>query len=270
MGKFLLFLAICAAASISMTAQEVIAPGQNYYDDQKGIVYNKEFAINFKLHTNGYGLGVDFGSLKTYYKTRFWSVEIGELRHPKEYRSNMELRSVTSNRISRAFIFGKENTFLPLRLSFGETRYFSEKAKRRGLAIGMSYSIGPTIGLLKPYYLDLRLFAEDGSGQAIIRSERYSEENAKYFLSVDNIFGSSGFTKGLDEITFMPGGNAKFALHFDWGAYDEFVKALDAGVMVDFYFKKVPIMVESPLVKNSENTPLFINLFLNLQLGKRW
>ncbi|MFN7115495.1 MAG: hypothetical protein ACK4TA_01770 [Saprospiraceae bacterium] len=113
-------------------------------------------------------------------------------------------------------------------------------------------------------------FPDTGGGEPTIRSERFSEDNADYFLNINNIYGSSGFTKGLDEIGLMPGGNAKVAIHFDWGAFDEFVKALDAGIMVDFYFRKVPIMVESPQVKNAENTPLFINLFLNLQLGKRW
>lgn len=269
MGKFLLFLAVCVSFSAPMLAQEVLVSGQNILD-QKGVVYNKEFAVNFKLHTNGYALGVDFGTLKSYYKTQFWSVEIGEIKHPKEFRQSFEFRSPSTNRISRAFIFGKQNNFIPLRLSFGEKRYFSEKAKRRGLAIGMSYSAGPSLGLLKPYYLDLLRFSDSPNGEPTIRSESFSEENAQYFLSINNIYGSSGFTKGLDEISILPGGNAKAAIHFDWGAFDEFVKALDVGIMVDFYFKRVPIMAESPLVANSENTPIFINLFLNLQLGKRW
>lgn len=269
MGKILLLLVLCAALSVPMLAQEVIVSGQNFYD-QKGIVYNKEFAVNFKLHTNGYALGVDFGTLKSYYRTQFWSIEIGELKHPKEFRQSFEFRSPSTNRISRAFIFGKQNNFIPIRVGFGEKRYFSEKAKRRGLAIGMSYAAGPSLGLLKPYYLDLIRLTDSPNGEPYIRSETYSEENAQYFLSINNIYGSSGFTKGLDEISILPGGHAKFALHFDWGAFDEFVKALDAGVMIDFYFRRVPLMVESPIVVNSENTPIFINLYLNLQLGKRW
>jgi hypothetical protein len=64
--------------------------------------------------------------------------------------------------------------------------------------------------------------------------------------------------------------HAKFAVHFDWGAFDEFAKAIEAGVMVDYYFSRVPIMVDSPLVDNAENKAVFINLYLNLQLGKRW
>ncbi len=270
MSKILLILAACASLSLQMMAQEVIVPGQNYYEERKGIVYNKEFSVNFKLHTNGYSLGVDIGKVKTYYRTQFYSIEIGEIKHPKEFRQSFEFPTQASNRLSRPFIFGKENNLIPLRVGFGETRYFSEKAKRKGLAIGITYAAGASIGLLKPYYLDLLRFSDGGSGERYIRSERFSEDNADHFLNVDRIFGSSGFTKGLNEIQLMPGGHAKFAVHFDWGAFDEFVKALDAGIMLDLYFKRVPIMVESPLVLNAENRPFFVNLYLNLQLGKRW
>lgn len=269
MRKTLLIVAWWAIFLPLTIGQDVLVPGENYYEEAKGIVYNKELSFNFKLHTNGYSFGVDIGQLKTYYLTRYYSIEIGELKHPKEFRQSFDFRSPSTNRISRAFIFGKENSFIPLRLGFGEKRYLSEKAKRKGLAIGMSYAAGPSVGLLKPYYLDLLRFADSG-GDPFVRSERFSEENADYFLNTNNIYGSSGFAKGLDEISILPGAHAKFAIHFDWGAFDEFVKALDAGVMVDFYFKRVPIMVDSPIVTNSENQSIFFNLYLNLQLGKRW
>lgn len=269
MRRNLLIAALSVFMMPMLFGQEVLVPGENYYEDKKGIVYSKELTVNFKLHTNGYSFGVDIGTLQTYYLTRFYSIEIGELKHPKEFRQSFDFRSPTTNRISRAFIFGKENTFIPLRVGFGEKRYLSEKAKRKGVAIGMSYAAGPSIGLLKPYYLDLLRFNDTG-GEPYVRSERFSEENAAVFLNTNNIYGSSGFAKGLNEISVAPGAHAKFAIHFDWGAFDEFAKALDAGVMVDFYFRRIPIMVDSPIVENAENQSVFINLYLNLQLGKRW
>jgi hypothetical protein len=255
---------------LSAAAQETLIPGQNYYEDQKGIVYNKEFAVNFKLHTNGFGLGVDVGTLKTYYVTRYYSFEIGEIKHPKEFRQSFDFRVPSTGRISRAYIFGKENNFIPLRVGFGEKRYLSEKAKRRGVAVGLSYAAGPSLGFLKPYYLDLVRYPDFGSGDPFIRSERFTGSNADAFLNSTSIYGSSGFAKGLDEVSIVPGAHAKFAIHFDWGAFDEFVKALDAGVMIDVYPRRVPIMVEAPQVQNAENRMLFVNLYVNLQLGKRW
>lgn len=262
--SFLLF-------TTALAAQQTIEGGQNYYNDQKGIIYNKEFTVDLKLHTHGYALGINIGKLKTYYLTQYYHFEFGEIKHPKEYRQSFDFQVPSSNRVSRAFIFGKQNNLFVLRGGFGEKRYFSEKAKRRGLAIGISYEGGASLGLLKPYYLDLIYPRNDIEPPYVIRSERLTEENREdYFLNIRNIFGASGFSKGLSEISAIPGGHAKIAAHFDWGAYDEFVKAIEVGAMVDFFFQKVPIMVESPEVPNVENRPFFVNLYITLQLGKRW
>ena len=252
-----------------LTGQTSFSTDQVFTGDSKGIIYNKEFSVDFKLHTNGYAIGVNVGTIKTYYLTRFFNIELAELKHPKEYRQNFDFQLPGSNRVSRAFIFGKQNTFYVLRGGIGEKRYLSEKAKRKGLAVGVSYEGGPSLGLLKPYYLELLRFLEPGN-DFVIRSEKYTDDNADRFLNINNIYGASGFSKGLNELNIMPGFHAKAALHFDWGAFDEFVKALEAGIMVDAYFNKVPIMVDSDFVENAENRSLFLNLYINLQFGKRW
>lgn len=258
----------CCCLGFSVQAQQRIPQGQNFYNDQKGVLYNKEFSMDMKLHTNGFSMGVNIGELKSFYLTRFIHISIGEIKHPKEFRQNDGQISLTQ--VSRSFIYGKQNNLFTLRAGLGEKRYFSEKAVRKGVAIGWSYEAGGTLGLLKPYYLQLLNSLEPGSLEFIIRSEKYSDETAERFLNIDRIQGASGFAAGLGEISVMPGFHGKLAMHFDWGAFDEFVKAMEAGVMIDVFLKKVPIMVESDLVGNTENRPLFVNLFLNLQLGKRW
>ena len=268
MMKTIYALFLFIAFALPVTAQQTIELGENYYDDVKGIVYDREFTVDIKLHTNGYALGVNIARLKTYYLTNFFNIEFGEIQHPKQFRQSFDFRPSANGKVSRAFVFGKQNNFFVLRGGMGQKRYFSEKAKRKGLAIGMSYSGGVSLGLLKPYYLELN-YPESSTNDIITRSEKFSEENAAVFLDITRIFGASSFTRGLSELSVVPGGHGRVAVHFDWGAFDQFVKALEAGVMIDFYFQEVPIMVESPLVENVENRPLFINLFLNLQLGKR-
>jgi hypothetical protein len=116
---------------------------------------------------------------------------------------------------------------------------------------------------LKPYYLALRRSSIENPGQSRAVHERYSEDNKSLFLDNTRILGASPFTKGFKNLNFLPGGNASFAVHMDWGAFDEYVKALEIGVMVDAFAKKVPILV------SNENSPLFLNFFVNLQFGKR-
>lgn len=270
MNKYLIVFLLLTAVFAPAFGQEIISVDGEVNEEAKGIVYDREFSVDLKLHTNGYALGVNFGRLRTYYLTRYFNIEIGEIKHPKEYRQSFDFQAPASGRVSRAFVFGKENNFYVLRGGIGEKRYFSEKAKHRGLAVGITYEAGPSLGLLKPYYLELVRSLGPDLDDFVIRSERFSEDNAEYFLNINSIYGSSGFSKGLGDISVLPGAHAKFAVHFDWGAFDEFVKAVEAGIMVDAYFRNVPIMVESDLVDNAENRPIFFNLYLNLQLGKRW
>jgi hypothetical protein len=224
-----------------------------------GIIYNQETTFNFKLTTNrGWAAGMEFGRLNTYYKTKYFFFNVGEIKHHKEQRQSADPQV---SRSFRPYAFGKQNNLLMLRGGWGAKRYFSEKAKQKGVALGMSYSFGPSLGLLKPYYLALRRVG-DAPGQSRVSHEKYSEANAEIFLDNTRILGASPFTKGFGEISFLPGANASIAVHVDWGAFDEFVKALEIGFMFDGFFKNAPIMVE-------ENTPLFFNFFVNLQLGKR-
>lgn len=257
--------------SLLLLGQQSLPAGQNFYDNGKvGIVYNSELSFDFKVLTpRAFAFGVNIGDIKAYNRTRFYNIEFGNLRHSQEVRQNFDFQIPINNRISRAFVFGKQNNAYVLRAAIGEKRYFSEKAKNKGLAVGLSYAIGPNLTFLKPYYLELRRFND---GQSVLSDEKYSLENEEFFLDVNKsqtIIGGSAFSKGLNEISVMPGVSGKVAIHFDWGAFDEYVKAIEAGIMVDAYLKDVPIMVESNAVPHLENSPIFINLYINLQLGKR-
>lgn len=268
MKSFFYTIFFCCFATV-MIGQQFITPGENYYDDNKGIVYNKEFSVFGKFHTHGFAMGVNIGTLKTYYLTRFLNFELGELKHIKEFKQSRDLQPIANN-VSRAYIFGKQNNLYVIRAGFGEKRYLSEKAKRKGLAVGITYEVGPVLGLLKPYYLELVRNFENGDPVApFIQSEKYAPENETLFLDFTRIYGSSGFSKGLGELSILPGAQAKFAMHFDWGAFDEFVKALEAGVMIDFFVKEPAIMIETA-PSGAQNSPLFLNLYINLQFGKRW
>jgi hypothetical protein len=94
--------------------------------------------------------------------------------------------------------------------------------------------------------------------------QKYSAANDSIFLDNSKILGAAPFTKGLSEISIIPGGTASIAYHMDWGAFDEMVKALEIGFTIDVFAKKTPIFVD-----NSQNQQVFFNFFLNLQFGKR-
>lgn len=231
--------------------------------EYKGIVYNEELAYNMTVHTNGLQFGVDFGKLQTYYRTRYYHVSLGYMRHRSEERQNKNITLIGFG-TSTSFVYGKRNTLLPIRAGVGVKRYFSEKQKRKGLAVGWNYEVGPVLGLLLPYEL-IVVGKNPESGLAEPQRITY-KENPDAFLTYSNVFGSTFFASRWKEIHFRPGVQAKIGAHFSMGAFDKYVKALEVGAMVDYYFVKVPLIVEN---ENYRNSPIFINLYVTLQLGKR-
>lgn len=227
-----------------------------------GIIYNTEFAIGGGVHTNGFNLSFQYGWLKKYYLTKIFYADFGMLKHPKEYRQSYDYVPQWSQNSPKPFVYGKQNSFYVIRVGYGEKRYFSDKAKKRGIAIGASYSAGVSLGLLKPYYLDI-VYPGSSPNSYDIRSEPYSTENASYFLNLDRIYGASGAGLGWGGIKPIPGGYARAGLLFDWGAFDSFLKDIEVGGMIDVYYKRVPIML------TEQNYPFFANLYINIHFGKR-
>lgn len=245
-----------------LNGQTVLEPKQLEYSSV-GILYDEERAVDIRPHSNGMAIGVQFGNMRTYYRTNYRTFDIGYIRHPKEFKQSVSFNSGNPfARNANSFTYGKQNQFYVVRGGIGAKRYYSDKAKRRGVAVGVNYEFGVTVGILKPYYLELSRI-EEGGVRDYVSTEKYSEDNADVFLDETKILGTASFFKGFNELKFIPGVHAKLGAHFSLGAFDKVVKALEVGIMVDGFVKRVPIMI----IEN--NTPVFINGYLSLQLGKR-
>jgi len=264
----------------------LVAQNTRQFDekDNKGIVYNNEFTMDARLHTYGFALAANWTKINTYYKSTYFQVEIGELKHQKGYRQNSD-NQILNQGSPQSFILGKQNNLFVVRAGYGKKKYLSEKAKRKGVAIGLNYEAGLTLGLLKPYYLDIK---QSDQPDFPTRPEKYDPKTPCNFLNpLGGIYGSSGFFKGIGEVRPLPGIHFKAGVHFDWGAFDEFVKAIEVGVAADVFYKRAPILIHideetfnimniscpqlSPdEVQANPNRPFFINLYVTLHLGKRW
>jgi hypothetical protein len=246
----------------TMWAQTIVQPKQLDYSSV-GILYSGEKVLELRPHTNGGALAIQFGKIVKYYKTHYTQFDLGLIRHPKEFRQSITFHSGNPfTRTANSFTYGKQNQFLVLRAGFGEKIYFSDKAKRKGVAVGVNYEVGASLGLLKPYYLRLSRL-EDNGFTDYVSTERYSEDNADLFLDDSKIIGPASFFKGFDKLSIIPGIHARVGAHFSMGAFDQYVKAFEIGFMIDGFVRRVPIMI----IDN--NTPVFINGYLSFQIGKR-
>ncbi len=228
----------------------------------------KELSFGGRLNTNGWSASMTYNKNTGFYKSKFYQFQLINYRDPKEKKVNNESAITITNRFGnhpKSYIFAKQNTFLSLHFSTGTRILIGDKAEKSGVSAEFTYQYGFSLGLIKPYYLDLIYTVQtDGITRNEARPERYSAENHDKFLDRRYIFGSSGFSRGLDEITPAPGLHAKAGLRFDWAPFNELVRALEVGLAADVYFRRIPIML------NEQNKFYFINIYLGVEFGKRW
>ncbi len=257
--KIVCFFILLLSSVFRTNAQRTIAP-KGIEFQQKGIIYEQEWAIQPSLNTNGFSLAYSFGHLVRYNKTHFKKIEIGYLKHPREH-----VQSTPPTQLSGGFknySFGKINYFFPIRATLGTKRYLSEKSKRKGVALGYSYEGGINLGVIKPYQLKL-IRIDPNSEKAYLSVESYSEENADIFLDPTRIAGKAGIFRGFEQFSIRPGFTAKVGALFAWGAYDSQVLALEFGIMLDLFFSNID------LVANNQNQPYALNFYLSMHFGKR-
>jgi hypothetical protein len=251
---------------ISNGVCQVSTKNNNADDRVRGITYRKEMTFDLKLHTNGFAFAYNSGDIRTYYRTNYYELGIGTMHNPRELKQTKNT-TIVNGELPKDFKFGKQNSVFIIRGSKGIKKYLTDKAKRKGVELGYNLSFGPSIAVLKPYYLKfVNQAIVLGELKKSLTEERYSETTKKDFEDYNKIYGGASFFKGIKELSFTPGVQSKLGLFFSLGSFDEYVKAGEVGIMADIYTKKIPIMIEHPGITNS---PYFINLYVNLHLGKR-
>jgi hypothetical protein len=214
------------------------------------LVYEKQSIFGLQLRTNGYGLFYELGKMKTNRKTNIYRIDITEIKDHKE-----EKLLNGGFLFGNPFIYGKQNFFYPITLGFGQQYIFGQKGNKNGVAVSGVYNAGISIGLLRPYYIDVEVNNEQ-------KSIKYTPEDSTTFLT-GNFQGASGIGKGWSELKIKPGGFAKVAMRFDYGRYNESVNGLEIGMSVEAYASKIPIMLFQ------KDKRIFFQAYLAILFGKR-
>lgn len=197
-------------------------------EEEGNLNYIKQNGFGIQLRTNGYGIFFEVGRRKTPRVTSTYSIELTEIKHPKEEKTG-------GNFFSNPFIYGKINNFYQLNLGLGKQYIFGQKGNKNGVAvIGLAQG-GLSLGLLKPYYITTNT---SGSDETI----KYSPEDSLVFLTYNNQNSGAGFTKGWGELKLKPGAYIKTALRFDFGRFNESVSAIEIGMSLNAYADKISIM----------------------------
>jgi len=225
-----------------------------------GLSYENELSMGAKVTTAGWGIFGDYTKDINLDKKRLMYFEIEFINNPKETKRVNEFTIGFTP--PKPFIYGKQNSFFNVKAAIGEKRMIGQKAEKSGFQIAATYAGGFSAGMVKPYYLEV--YNNDPENGDLTRPISYSSETSSLFLDATKIYGASGFGKGFNEISVVPGLFGKAGFNFDWATYDDFVKSLETGIGVEVYLKDIPIMI----LEN--NKPYFVYLYLSLQFGKKW
>ncbi len=232
-------------------------------EEEGALVFQKQWAIGIKLNTDGESIFYEHGKYKTIQRSNLWWIEMGEKKARNQTKTTPQPTVTTYPGFSlisvgNDFVFGKENNFYHIKLGLGRQLRIGSKGTNNGVAVSAIVGGGLSLGLLKPYYLQVL----DSTSSTGIKDIKYDNDPST-FLDPNSIVGASGFSKGIYSTTVIPGLHVRGSLRFDYGRYRETLSAIEVGFNADYYAKKITIMAQNP----KEN--LFVNAYIGIVFGGR-
>lgn len=205
--------------------------------------YKREFTWGVNKNTNGGVIGgvvFKLGLARSENVYEIYSLELSNVKHPQE---------LSYSRASR-FIWAKENYLYSIRLQYGREKILFRKAPQQGVQISVGAAVGPSIGLITPYYIQY------GEPQNYVPFD-------PDIHTFSNVFGAGRLFQGLSESSFAIGANAKTFANFEFGTFKNNVAGLEVGVMVEGYNKEIVI------IPTQDNNAVFTSAYFTLYWGTR-
>ncbi|MCE7057788.1 hypothetical protein LZF95_24100 [Algoriphagus sp. AGSA1] len=211
--------------------------------------YDKEYMFGINKNTNGGLIGgfvFKAGTRIDDMQFSFWAIELSNVKNPKEERYPTVL--------GNSYIFGKSNYLYSIRPQYGREIILFKKAPNQGVQVSALAAVGPSFGLIAPYYIEY----------AVNRVETVTEQyDASKHQSRYNIMGTGRLFEGLGQSEFAFGGNLKAAINFEFGVFRSNATGLELGYMVEGFTKEIP------LIPTTENRQLFQSAYFTFFYGFR-
>ncbi len=245
--SYSLLLLFVTGLCFSQSTSQAIANGQD-----PNVLYRNEMSFGIFAHSRGFGVNFMRAQHVTGTRKRLFEIEALNLKHPKE----IKVSTNTDN--SKRFVYGKLNSVLLLRGGVGYQTTIFKRSDRKSVEIRTSYYLGGSLAFAKPNYI--LVYRENATGNKFQESVRYDPE----VYTIDSISGKGPLVDGLGELKVYPGLYAKANLSFEYAPFSNKVKAIETGVIFDFYPKALPIMARNP----AEN--FIVTLYVGFVFGKKW
>ncbi len=229
--------------------------GKVFNAEGDNAIYTKEWSVGLRFHTNAISGFFEHVWIKDIKRRKLLQVNIFGYFDLRDKAINSQVSPK-----DKKYFFGKQNNFYSTQLMYGWRRVIANKSEEAGVKLSLTYMAGITLGILKPYYLEIQRTNGD---KKYTTDERYLPETKDVFLDKNIIVGAADFGVGNEKIRFAPGLTAKLGMNFDFARKNTFVTSIEVGAQIDVFYQKLNIYI------NDTNKPYILNLYLSLQLGKR-
>lgn len=172
---------------------------------------------------------------------RTLGLELINVKHPAESR--------VISRTGNYFIVGKTNHLFAIRGQYGRDIVLFKKAAQQGVQITATGSVGPSIGLEAPYYIEYNQFVKEPYDPSVHR--------------IENITGSGFIFQGLFQSNLVIGLNLRAGLSFEFGTFKSNVSGFEIGALLDAYARKINMIPES------DNYAVWPTVYITLFYGSR-
>jgi hypothetical protein len=218
-------------------------------EDTGNYEYDREYLLGINKNTNGGmigGFAIKVGSRIDDSQFAYFGLELANVKHPKEVRYT----TVTGNN----YIFGKSNYLYAIRPHYGREVILFKKAPNQGVQVSALAAVGPSIGLIAPYFIEYAL----NRVETVIEPYDPAIHQSRF-----NILGTGRLLEGVGQSKLAIGGMAKAALHFEFGVFKSNATGLEVGYQLEGFQKKIP------LIQTAENSQFFQSAYFTLFFGFR-
>ena len=224
--------------------------GQELADTTFDKLYRNSFAGGIHFSTLGWGAYGEYTKQANYKYHHVIALQFSNLHHKNEFKT-LTIDGASS------FFYYKINSLVALRPTVGGNLKVFESRRDNGIEIQFKWKIGPSIGLLKPVYLDIRSFSIADRQ----RVERYDPEIHGYSV----IEGKANWFTGLGESKALLGLHSKNGFNFNFSRQKDGISGGEVGFLFDYYpFQNVDIMYKA------DNYKLFTGFYLQFELGNKF
>jgi hypothetical protein len=253
-----LILAIFSQCLLVVSAQDMSSglPPVGKQTEDAQLLYRNEQEFGALLHSAGWGFNYRRCRHVTGYKKRILELEVVGMRHPKEIK--FQVPDIGT----KGFFYGKQFVVTVLRTGYGYHKIITGKSDRRGVELRLLTLAGPCMAFAKPVFLNIWHQDPIKPSYGNITTEKYDPSNPMHTPAF--IVGRAGYFKGFEQMNFFPGAFCKLGLSFEHSSLDDDIKLLETGIIVDAFYKTIPIMAKT------RNNQVYLNLYLNIMFGKTW